>query len=228
MKKIYHNNSKTFKTKETHFYSGGFMTNSTGIKATIFGGNSGTAFAIGQKLLGTGTPCNFVHRSVYEPEVPIGQIRLFKQSNPFRSNTGWVFDYSITNFNMVKVRQYGDIGYRFFTYCPDLNNDYDIEQAIKDSDVVINLIGNNEVLRNMEDYEEPNVHIPRRISKICRDVGVKRLIHFSANGVDPDSTSKSLRTKWIGEHEVLSNFPNATIIRPTEILHSRIQRSFYG
>jgi dTDP-4-dehydrorhamnose reductase len=83
----------------------------------------------------------------------------------------------------------------------------------------------------MEDFEEANIIIPRKIAKICarlKNDPVKRLIHFSANGVDPDSHSKMLKTKWLGEMEVKEHFPEATIIRPTEILHSKPIRNFIG
>lgn len=44
---------------------------------------------------------------------------------------------------------------------------------------------------------------------------VKRLIHISAAGADPNSQSMRLRTKWIGEQEVKEIFPDVTILRPT-------------
>ena len=59
------------------------------------------------------------------------------------------------------------MGSRHFQYVADLTNPYDIELAVKDCDVVINLIGNKKVIRNDEDYEEANIWIPREIAKIC-------------------------------------------------------------
>jgi hypothetical protein len=49
----------------------------------------------------------------------------------------------------------------------DLTNPFDIEQAIKDCDIVINMVGSKRVVRNDEDYEEPNIMIPREIAKMC-------------------------------------------------------------
>jgi NADH dehydrogenase (ubiquinone) 1 alpha subcomplex subunit 9 len=44
---------------------------------------------------------------------------------------------------------------------------------------------------------------------------IKRFIYLSASGADPNSHSKRLRTKWIGEQEVKDIYPNVTILRPT-------------
>ena len=49
---------------------------------------------------------------------------------------------------------------------------------------------------------------------------VKRLIHISAAGADPNSHSMRLRTKWIGEQEVKQIFPDVTILRPTMMVQN--------
>jgi nucleoside-diphosphate-sugar epimerase len=111
---------------------------------------------------------------------------------------------------------------RYYQYAVDLTNEFDIENGIKDCDVVINLIGQKPVVRYDDDYEEPNIQIPREIAKVCakkmKDGKLKRFIHFSAAGANPDAISRRLRTKWQGEQEVKKYFPEATIIRPTTII----------
>lgn len=59
------------------------------------------------------------------------------------------------------------MGNRYFNFAADLTNEFDIENSIKDCDVVINLIGNKKVIRDDEDYEEANIWIPREIAKMC-------------------------------------------------------------
>lgn len=62
--------------------------------------------------------------------------------------------------------------------------------------------------------------MPAAIAKnAAANPNVKRLIHISAAGADPNSDSMRLRTKWIGEQEVKEAFPNVTILRPTYMLN---------
>lgn len=49
---------------------------------------------------------------------------------------------------------------------------------------------------------------------------VKRFIHISAAGADPNSQSPRLRTKYIGEQEVKAIFPDVTVLRPTMIYNT--------
>jgi len=44
--------------------------------------------------------------------------------------------------------------------------------------------------------------------------GVKRLLFITNLGVDPMSPVNLLRSQWLGEMEVLDEFPDATVIRP--------------
>jgi NADH dehydrogenase (ubiquinone) 1 alpha subcomplex subunit 9 len=64
--------------------------------------------------------------------------------------------------------------------------------------------------------------VPVAIAKAAAaNPNVKRLIHVSAAGADPNSQSMRLRTKWIGEQEVKEAFPNVTIIRPTYMMDNQ-------
>ena len=66
------------------------------------------------------------------------------------------------------------------------------------------------------EFEEANIHVPMAIAKAAKEnPNVKRFIHISAAGADPNSQSMRLRTKWIGEQEVKAIYPDVTIIRPT-------------
>ena len=51
-----------------------------------------------------------------------------------------------------------------------------------------------------KEFEDANINVPRAIAKAAAaNPNVKRLIHISAAGADPNSQSMRLRTKWIGE-----------------------------
>lgn len=101
-----------------------------------------------------------------------------------------------------------------------------IAEAMKNSDVVINLIGKHYETKNAlptrrkdgslsrinYSFEEVNVTIPETISSIAAELGVKSLIHVSALSADVNSTSKWCRTKALGEAVVRKNFPDAVRI----------------
>lgn len=91
-----------------------------------------------------------------------------------------------------------------------------IDRLIENSNVVISLIGSKQYLKDYDLIYESNVTLPKKIAEaVQRSSEVQRYIHFSAVGIDPNSTSKRLKTKWIGEQEVKAACPDVTIIRPT-------------
>ncbi len=56
-----------------------------------------------------------------------------------------------------------------------------------------------------------------RLARIARDARVQRLVHISAIGADPRSSSAYARTKGQGEAAVRDSFPTATILRPSVV-----------
>ena len=72
----------------------------------------------------------------------------------------------------------------------------DIEEAIKNSDIVINLIG---ILYETKKQKFSTIHseIPNIISKFCSKNNVKKFIHVSAIGASPDSKSIYQKSKFI-------------------------------
>jgi uncharacterized protein YbjT (DUF2867 family) len=54
-----------------------------------------------------------------------------------------------------------------------------------------------------------------RIARIAAATGVRRLVHISAIGADPNSPSQYGSTKGKAEQAVLAAFPAATILRPS-------------
>jgi NADH dehydrogenase (ubiquinone) 1 alpha subcomplex subunit 9 len=93
-----------------------------------------------------------------------------------------------------------------------------IDRVIRNSNVVINMVGPRKQIRKLHDFEYANIDIPKRIAEACsRNPGVLRLIHFSAAGTAADSPSLDLQTRIHGEEEVRYHYPGATILRPTTI-----------
>ena len=96
------------------------------------------------------------------------------------------------------------------------NNFSELKEAIKNSDIVINLIGILFETRKQKFY---NIHsgIPEAISKICSETDVKKFIHVSAIGASETSKSLYQKSKFQGEVKALANFKNTIIIRPSVI-----------
>ena len=96
------------------------------------------------------------------------------------------------------------------------NNFSGLKEAIKNSDIVINLIGILYETRKQKFY---NIHsrIPEALSKICSESDLKKFIHVSAIGASETSKSLYQKSKYQGEMEALNNFKNTVIIRPSVV-----------
>jgi len=96
------------------------------------------------------------------------------------------------------------------------NNFSELKEAIKNSDIVINLIGILYETRKQKFY---NIHtdIPDVISKICSQSNLKKFIHLSAIGANETSRSLYQKSKYQGEVKALNNFKNTVIVRPSVV-----------
>lgn len=88
-----------------------------------------------------------------------------------------------------------------------------IEMAVRDADVVINLVG---VLyeRGRQRFDAVQAEGAAAVAEAAQAVGA-RMIHVSALGADKDSTAAYARSKAAGEAAVLAAAPDATIFRPS-------------
>ena len=96
------------------------------------------------------------------------------------------------------------------------NNFSELKEAIKNSDIVINLIGILYETRKQKFY---NIHssIPEAVAKICNQSDVKKFIHVSAIGASENSKSLYQKSKYQGEIKALENFKNTVVIRPSVV-----------
>jgi len=85
-----------------------------------------------------------------------------------------------------------------------------VERAVAGADVVINLVG---VLKGR--FQEVHVDGAANVARASAAAGVKRLVHISAIGADPQAASNYARTKGEGEAAVRAAFPGAAILRPS-------------
>ncbi len=113
-----------------------------------------------------------------------------------------------------KLKPYGEVGQIVAVKC-NYSDPHSIRSVIKGSDFVINSIG---ILfeKKRNSFTKIHIDLAAMIAKACSDENVKKFIHISSLGCDT-SNSKYAKSKFEGEKAVLSNYPNATILRPSII-----------
>jgi uncharacterized protein YbjT (DUF2867 family) len=89
-----------------------------------------------------------------------------------------------------------------------------VRRAVEEAAVVINLVG---ILaeRHRGDFVRVQAEGPGLIAKLAAAEGVQHMVQMSAIGADPNSRSLYAKTKAGGEAAVRSEFPAATILRPS-------------
>jgi NADH dehydrogenase (ubiquinone) 1 alpha subcomplex subunit 9 len=119
-----------------------------------------------------------------------------------------------TRFKELKTT--ADLGYKSYMRLTDFTSEKEVSYSLRDSNVVISCIGSKVYTKKDKDFEDSNIRVPMAIAKAVKNnPKIKRFIYVSAAGADPNSHSRRLRTKWLGEQEVKEIYPNVTILRPT-------------
>ncbi|KAK9469835.1 hypothetical protein V1512DRAFT_257124 [Lipomyces arxii] len=118
------------------------------------------------------------------------------------------------NKRFLKVT--GDLGVVNFIEF-DLRNLESIEESVKNSDIVYNLIGRDYPTK-LFSFHDVNVEGSRRIAEAAAKYGVDRFVQVSSHDASPDSTSEFYRTKYEAEQVVRSIIPNSTIVRPAPMI----------
>ena len=97
----------------------------------------------------------------------------------------------------------------------DIIDDIALAQEIAGCDAVINLVGILHESRGAT-FDAVHVQLPRRLVQICRNNGVRRLLHMSALHANGDAPSAYLRSKGAGEAEVMKE---ALLAEPVLLRH---------
>ncbi|XP_031622507.1 NADH dehydrogenase [ubiquinone] 1 alpha subcomplex subunit 9, mitochondrial [Contarinia nasturtii] len=133
-----------------------------------------------------------------------------------------IYPYRADFYPAMRLKPTGDLGQVLFHFY-NLRDEKSIKEAMKYSNVVVNLVGRQWETRNFT-FDDVHVDGARLIAKCARECGVERLIHLSAMNVTPDpeavtyfGPSKWLKSKYYGEQAVFEEFPNATVIRPADM-----------
>ncbi|XP_042323192.1 NADH dehydrogenase [ubiquinone] 1 alpha subcomplex subunit 9, mitochondrial isoform X1 [Sceloporus undulatus] len=126
-----------------------------------------------------------------------------------------IIPHRCDQYDLMYLRPMGDLGQLLFMEWDSRDKD-STRRALEHSNVVINLVGKEWETRNFK-YEDVFVNIPRQIAQLSREAGVEKLIHLSHLNADMKSPSKYLRNKAVGERVVRQEFPDAVILKPSEI-----------
>ncbi|XP_021103709.1 NADH dehydrogenase [ubiquinone] 1 alpha subcomplex subunit 9, mitochondrial isoform X2 [Heterocephalus glaber] len=126
-----------------------------------------------------------------------------------------IIPYRCDTYDIMRLRPMGDLGQLTFLEWDARDRD-SVRRAVQHSNVVINLVGRDWETTNF-DFEDVFVKIPQAIAQVSKEAGVEKLIHVSHLNADIKSSSKYLRNKAVGEKEVRDAFPEATIIKPSDI-----------
>jgi NADH dehydrogenase (ubiquinone) 1 alpha subcomplex subunit 9 len=106
----------------------------------------------------------------------------------------------------------GDLGRVVFIEM-DLRNTASIEESVRHSDIVYNLIGRDYPTKNF-DLEDVHVAGTERIVEAVAKYDIDRFVQVSSHSASLDSPSEFYRTKAQGEQLARSIFPETTIVRP--------------
>jgi NADH dehydrogenase (ubiquinone) 1 alpha subcomplex subunit 9 len=106
----------------------------------------------------------------------------------------------------------GDLGRVIFMEM-DLRNTASIEESVRHSDIVYNLIGRDYPTKNF-DLEDVHVAGTERIVEAVAKYDIDRFVQVSSHSASLDSPSDFYRTKAQGEQVARSIYPETTIVRP--------------
>ncbi len=111
------------------------------------------------------------------------------------------------------LKTLGDVG-QIVPIAANVTHKASVANAVQGADAVINLVG---ILSEFGRQTFQKVHAEGAaiVAAAAREAGVKRLIHVSALGADPQSPSRYAKTKAAGEAAVREAYPGATILKPS-------------
>ena len=90
-----------------------------------------------------------------------------------------------------------------------------IRSLFEKADICINLIGILYEQKKGNTFKNIHSLFPSILAKLCKQYDIKNFIHISALGINEAIDSNYAKSKLEGEKNVLSNFPQATILRPS-------------
>jgi NADH dehydrogenase len=102
----------------------------------------------------------------------------------------------------------------------NIHDDGDLKRLIDGRDAVINLVGILQGSRGSPygpEFARAHVELPRRIVRACEGQSVRRYLHMSSLGADPQGPSMYQRSKGDGEAAVRASRLDWTIFQPSVV-----------
>jgi uncharacterized protein YbjT (DUF2867 family) len=116
--------------------------------------------------------------------------------------------------NALFLRPMGRVG-QIQLVKANVTNEETVRAALKGADAAINLVAVLHQSGNQR-FDRLHVEAAERIAMLASELGVGRLLHVSALGIQ-GNPSHYARTKALGEERVRARFAGATIFRPSVV-----------
>jgi NADH dehydrogenase len=132
------------------------------------------------------------------------------------ANEGWRIRVAVRRpNNALFLRPMGRVG-QIQLVKANVHDEETVRAALIGADAAINLVA---VLYQSGNQRFDSLHVEaaERIARLAAELGVLRLLHVSALGVDRNTKSRYALTKTLGETRVREAFPGATIFRPSVV-----------
>ena len=96
----------------------------------------------------------------------------------------------------------------------NLFNPEDVKKVLKNCDLVINLVGILYETRKQK-FNQIHSQFPQLLSNLCKELGIKNLVHVSALGSKEIHKSEYIKSKFQGEQTIQNTFKPSVILRPS-------------
>ena len=96
----------------------------------------------------------------------------------------------------------------------DIFNPEDVKQVLSNCDFAINLVGILYETRKQK-FNQIHTEFPHLLCNLCKEIGVKNLVHISALGILDNHVSKYMQSKLEGEKNIKKFFKSSVILRPS-------------
>jgi len=92
-----------------------------------------------------------------------------------------------------------------------------LRELFSKSDICINLIGILYEKKRFNTFHNIHTLFPSLLAKLSKEYKLNNFIHLSALGINEATDSNYAKSKLEGEKNILNNFPNSIILRPSVV-----------